>query len=262
MKSIRTLAALSSTAIAILLAAGCGDDPVTAKDTTPGPYARFSLDLNSDVVVNNGAGGIDDTQEAVDDSLQGSSTNYAYVTQSVMEAMYPADADGLPDDGFFPANDFHPDVRLAFRNDKNGHNAHRILTNGESYTFSTNSEHFSDLHLFMAAGQGDVGVTIELTYSSFNVVLGVIVPDWFNEVTETESRYYLIDGMDRMRRDATSFENRDDAAIFGFHIATEADFPLESVTIRRNPTNNAGNSVLVVFGAMGVRGTGSGEQPK
>jgi hypothetical protein len=114
----------------------------------------------------------------------------------------------------------------------------------------------------MAAGQGNIGVNIELAYSSFSNVFSVIVPDWFNEVTETDARYYLIDGMDRMRRDATSFENRDDAAIFGLHFAGDPDVPLERVTITRNSTNNAANSVLVIFGAMGVRATPSGEEPK
>jgi hypothetical protein len=262
MKSIRTSAVLGAATIVIILIAGCGDDPVTPETTPPGPYARFTLELNSDVVVNNRAGGIDNTQEAVDDSLQGAATNYAYATQSAMETINPALADGLPDDGFFPASDFHPDVQLSFSNDKNGRNARRILTNGESYTFSTGAEHLSDFHIFVAAGQGDVAITIEFTYSSFGKVFSVIVPDWFNEVTETEARYYLIDGMDRMRRNATSFENRDDATIFGLHFAGEPADPLERVTITRNSTNNAANSVLVVFGAMGVRATGSGEDPK
>jgi len=134
------------------------------------------------VVVNNGVGGVDDTQEAVDDSLQGSATNYAYATQSMMDALYPAGADGLPDAGFFPANDFHPDVQLAFRNNRNGHNARRILANGESYTFSTGSEHLSDFHVFMEVKHEENPVRAAVHFASFliGLVLMLVIRQVFH----------------------------------------------------------------------------------
>lgn len=255
---------LVSAAVLAALAAGCGDDTVAPSATAPSPLVQFKLDLNSDVVVNNGAGGLDPTQEAVDDSMQGVYANYAYVTQSAAEEAYPADPDGLPDDGFFPANDDHPDVRLWYRNNRNGYNARRIMANGESYTIDTGGEKLSQLHLFMAAGQGNVVISISLMYDGRNAAMGAVVPDWFDEVTpggRTYRTYYLIDGMDRMRRNATAFDNRDDAAIFGLDVPVDSTRALESVTIKRATTNSTG-SVLTLFGAVGVRAEGDAPPSK
>jgi hypothetical protein len=254
MKQIRTISIAISAALLAALAAGCGDDgPVgPTKSARLGPLAQFSIESNSDLVVNNGAGGVDNTQEAMDDSLQGAPTNYAYLTQSAAAERYPTDPDGLPDDGFFPASSFHPDVQLAYRNNRNGHNARRIMTNGEAYEISTGSERFSEIHLFMAAGQGSVNIQLRLNYADVDVVLGSAVPDWFSDPTETANLYYLINGMDRMKRDGSTLENRDDAAVFGFRVLADTTRALESVTILRT-NNNSANSVLALLGATGVR---------
>jgi len=250
MKYIRTLSIAISAALLAFLAAGCGDDAVAPASAPKGPLAQFSFELNSDVVVNNGAGGMDNTQEAMDDSLQGAPTNYAYVTQSAAEERFPADPEGLPDDGFFPANGFHPDVQLPYRNNDNGHNARRIMANGETYTIRTGSESFSDVHLFMAAGQGSVNIQVTLKYVGSAKVVNAVVPDWFNSFAETADLYYLVDGMDRMKRDGTAFENRDAAAIFGLHFAVDTALRLESITIQRMTGTSA---VLALLGATGVR---------
>jgi hypothetical protein len=261
MKQIPAIRMLVSAVVLIVVAAGCGDDSVAPKMQAPAPLVQFSIDLNADVVVNNGTGALDDTQESVDDTTQGIYANYAYVTQSAAQEVYPADPDGLPDDAFFPANDDHPDVQLAYRNNSDGYNARRIMANNESYSIDTGGEKFSELHVFMAAGQGNVDVQINLDYENLGVVSNAVVPDWFNEVPSTGSTYYLIDGMDRIKRTAGTFDNRDDAAIFGFDVGVDSTYALESVTIRRSAGNSTG-SVLVLFGAVGVRAKGDAPPSK
>jgi len=95
----------------------------------------------------------------------------------------PRDRFLLPDNGFFPANDDHPDVPLWYRNNNNGDNARRIMANGESYPVDTGGEKFSQLHLFMAAGQGAVAIQLHLEYDHLGVSQNAVIPDWFNEVT-------------------------------------------------------------------------------
>jgi hypothetical protein len=113
----------------------------------------------------------------------------------------------------------------------------------------------SELHLFMAAGQGNIAIEIFLDYEGPGVTTGATVYDWFNEVPPTGNAYYLIDGMDRIKRDAGVFENRDDAAIFGFNVGVDSTYALRSVTIRRSESNSQ-RAVLVLFGAVGVRAKG------
>ncbi|MFN0056553.1 MAG: hypothetical protein ACKV0T_30775 [Planctomycetales bacterium] len=82
--------------------------------------------FNADVVVNRINGVNDTTQTPID--LIG--TNWSLVTQSAANALVPSGgtANGLPDNGFFFPNSFHPDVQLATKNASNGNNARRAGT--------------------------------------------------------------------------------------------------------------------------------------
>ena len=147
----------------------------------------------------------------------------------------PTTGNGLPDDGFFPANAFHPDVQLDYRNADNGDNIRQLGT-AESFTVSQVAGFsFSQLHLFSMTGGGAMPFFVELEYQDGGItILQSISPDWFDTVTDGSQQgdaiqYALIDGMDR---EEFGYDDANAAAIFGHSFPVDPARPLASVTVR------------------------------
>ncbi|MBE9145256.1 hypothetical protein [Planktothrix mougeotii] len=87
--------------------------------------ATVNFDVSSifsdDVIVNYTGGVTDTTQTAIDNS------GYAAVTQSFAVYTNPTSGNGLPDDGLFSANSYHPAIQLGYNNNNNGNNALMIV---------------------------------------------------------------------------------------------------------------------------------------
>ncbi|MFM6614820.1 MAG: DUF4347 domain-containing protein, partial [Microcystis panniformis] len=97
----------------------------------------LNISPDKDVIKNVG----DSNQDSIDLSYN------IFLTQSDAQAGIPNDANGLPDNGFFPANQFHPDIQLSYRNSDNGANARYLDTNGSSFTVAANGKTYKELHL-------------------------------------------------------------------------------------------------------------------
>jgi len=216
---------------------------VTWTASSPLPtHFDVSTVLNIDAIVNN-AGTVDTTQTSID--LQ----NNALLTQAFAVGVGPATANGLPNDGFFAANTFHPDIQLAYRNSDDGNNA-RLLTSAGSFTFNVPANNYKDIHLAVTSTQGNSDVRLTLNYSDGTSVPTTVqaVPDWFSSITESPSVYYLIDGMDRVRANSTIYEDANTFAVFGVRFAADPTKTLQSVTVEK--TSATGQ--LVFLGATGV----------
>ncbi|MFN0056554.1 MAG: putative Ig domain-containing protein [Planctomycetales bacterium] len=109
------------------------------------------------------------------------------------------------------------------------------------------------MHLFLTAGQAlsdNTSFQLTLYYADGSSSTSPVatVPDWFHPVTESQSRYNLIRGMDREKANLTQYQDANAATIFGFRFAADANRQLSSLEV--TPVNVPGT--IVFFGATGV----------
>ncbi|OKH29897.1 hypothetical protein FACHB389_25290 [Nostoc calcicola FACHB-389] len=210
------------------------------------PFDLSSV-FNVDVIVNRPEGVTDTTQTPIDGA------NYALITQSFATFANSTLGNGLPDDGFFGATNFNPDIQLGYRNSDNGNNARLITTSTGSFTFNVSSGQYAYVHLALNSTEARSNVRFTLNYSdgTTQTTDSQTIPDWYEEITPSTTLYYLIDGLDRSKADGTGFENSNDAAIFGLRLSADTTKTLESITVEK--TASAG--YLAFFGATGELNT-------
>ncbi|HEV3062791.1 MAG TPA: putative Ig domain-containing protein, partial [Vicinamibacterales bacterium] len=227
----------------------------------PPPVVQFDISsvANADVIITKPAGGAVDTdQTSVDRNISGG--DWSMFTQSAASALKPASdpvATGLPDNGFFPANAFHPDVQLSFNNQTDGNNVRRADVDGLvapvsqfAFTLNVPQNNYTDLHVFLTSGHGQSVFNLKLNYSdgSSTTSTATTVPDWFFPVSNSSSQYNLITGMDREKANLTGYQDANAATIFGFHFAVDSSKVLQSFSV--TPMTVQGS--IVFFGATGV----------
>ncbi len=225
------------------------------------PVVQFDISsvANADVVITKPAGGAVDTdQTSVDRNISGG--DWSMLTQSAANFLKPASdksADALPDNGFFAANAFHPDVQLSFNNQTDGNNVRRADVDGLvapvsqfAFTLNVPQNNYTDLHVFLTSGHGQSVFNLKLNYSdgSSTNSTATTVPDWFFPVTNSSSQYNLITGMDREKANLTAWQDANQATIFGFHFSVDSTKVLQSFSI--TPVSVQGS--IVFFGATGV----------
>ena len=229
-----------------------GEVDVVGQAISKGIDLDFSSVMNADVVVNNGGGGGGGT-----DTVQDGTDSYSLMTQSAAVALSGGDPNGLPDDGLFlkSANAALPfDVQLAYSNSDDGTNALKITGNGES-TLTLSAEDkgkYNSLYLYAHSGAGDSEMTVTLSYQTgADTTVSGKVPDWFDDDTPGSGElafvdHYLIDALDRIKNNATGYDERNDPAIFGFDLDPDPTRVLTSIKIDQTAGGN-----LIVFGASG-----------
>lgn len=209
--------------------------------------------FNADVILNNGTGTLDPTQDPIDLGALGSD-NFCFPTQSAAAGLAPITPSGVPDDARFLADAFHPDVALWWDNADDGINARRIAAATDVFSVDVPPAPYESVHVFATSGDGASDITVTLEYTDLTVDSAFfVVPDWFDEVAPTADTYYLIDGRDRVQVGSGpgtpyAYEDRDDAAIFGFRVPVRAGQVVQRVKVER--TNTTG--VFDFFGAVAV----------
>lgn len=221
----------------------------------------FDIDVtglfNHDVIVNNGgrdhsgytAQGIygDSAQDQVDKASR------IWMSQSVANAHTggpTGSRNGLPDDGFFAANAYHPDIHLSYNNNDDGPNALTSTASNFSFGFNVPEYAYIDLMVFATTGSGSATLDVTLNYKAGSSdTRSVYVPDWFNEIAQDNEKFYLIDGLDRMNRSNGAYENNNDPAIFGFYLHPDGSRVLTSVDVVKV---GGGGSRLNFYGATGI----------
>ncbi|BAY79100.1 hemolysin-type calcium-binding region (plasmid) [Nostoc linckia NIES-25] len=219
---------------------------LAAVNDAPTPTVTVSFNVSSvfdtDVIVNRTAGITDTTQTAID------LTNYALITQSFATFANSTSGNGLPDDGFFAATSFHPDIQLSYRNTDNGNNARLIKTSTGSFTFNVSGQ-YAYVHLALTSTEGNSDVRLTLNYSdgTTETTNSQTIPDWYNEITPSNTLYYLSNDLDRSKTDGTGFEDANDPALFGVRFSANAAKTLQSITVEKT----ASTGYLVFLGATG-----------
>ncbi len=234
------------------------------------PAVQFDLKnvFNADVVVNKGQSGADATQnpvQVVTNSVWRCSplpcrwvttyTSYYLASQTFVNSVNQwGGYAGLPDDGLFARNSFHPDVALAARNEDNGLNALRLSTAGP-VKFDVPPGAYSEVHAFATAVGGSRILRLRFYYSDGTTVQAAdrTVPDWTVGAyigDQTADLYYLARGVSRAT--ITNFNwalaGANDAYVYGLRFTPDPSKTLTSVSIEFGSTSGA----LVVFGATGL----------
>ncbi|MCB9685877.1 MAG: thrombospondin type 3 repeat-containing protein [Alphaproteobacteria bacterium] len=169
----------------------CGDGVDQDCDGSDAPCQGIDLSavLIHDTVVNDG-NGLDLTRDVMDAS------GFDFLTQSVATAAGAALGQGLPDDGFFPADAQHPDLQLGWSNDDDGPNS-RILRQGESLAFAVPPGSYTHLQLYALSTEGASTIQVVVTYDdATRDSQAITVRDWYDDVV-TANQYQLVNGLDR-----------------------------------------------------------------
>jgi Calcium-binding EGF domain/EGF domain len=191
--------------------------------------------LFHDTVVNNGKGTLDPTQTSMDAS------GFAFLTQSVATALGGPAGNGLPDDGRFPANADHPDVKLHFRNDDDGLNS-RVLRAGESFSFAVPVASYQEVQIYALSAEGKSAVKLTLTYADATTeARQVTLGDWFDDPSPA-GQFFLVDGLDRFG--AGGYVAAHDPAISAVNLAPNPQKKLASVTVA-----GQGAGIVTFYGA-------------
>ena len=209
--------------------------------------------FNADVVVNDGTGTLDPTQDPIDLGAL-ASDNFCFPSASAAVRLNPLSPDGVPDDAFFPADAYHPDVRLAWDNADDGLNARRVAAATDAFSVSVPPAAYSEVHLYFTSGDGTTDVTVTLGYTDATFTpTSVVVPDWFDDPFPSANLYLLVDGRDRVQVGSGpglpyTYENPNDAAIFGFRFPADPSRTLSAITVERTDTTG----VLDFFGGIAI----------
>jgi hypothetical protein len=207
----------------------------------------ISSTFTADVIANDGAGW-DGNESSVDH------WGSWLITQSAAAARFPSDPDGLPDHGLFAATQFHPEVQLAYDNDRNGLNAGQLHTDSEFLSFAVPVGRYTELHLFLVSGDGWSDASVQLTYDDGVATVSLArVLDWYDDPTEAPGRYFLINDMDRYT--TTGYNNINAVAVLGLMCTPDPNRRLQSVKLTRTASSQLGLTVLSLLGATGVRST-------
>lgn len=201
--------------------------------------------FDTDGIINYSGGVTDSTQNSID---QGGNI---LITQSFAQYEGGQSRLGLPDNGLFAANNYHPEIQLQYRNTDDGNNLRLINSSTGSFNFSVTANTYSEVHIAALSTQGSSDVRLVFTYGDGTSASTSVetVPDWFDDITETSSRYYLINNMDRTTTSG-SYESANDPALFGLRFVNPN--PSKTVTgISVEKTSSSG--YLAFLGATGVQ---------
>jgi hypothetical protein len=172
--------------------------------------------------------------------------NRSLITQSYAGS----NQQGLPDDGLFRGNSDRPDIQLQYKDRKDRHNLTQITASTGSFKFSTQRNFYSSVHIaaFSTQGSSDVELTFHYSGNTSYTTSSATVPDWFDEISENESRYYLANNMDRAHSDRT-IDDVNDVALFGLRFNNR--YPSKTVT-EITVSKTSGSGYFSFFGATGV----------
>jgi hypothetical protein len=178
---------------------------------------------NIDGVANTG----DASQSPLDQPNAGG--NFVFLTQSLATSRVGAAGNGLLDSGFYAANGFHPDMQLGYGLNPNGNNVLQFAGTGP-VSLSIGAGHYREIHVAAMTGGGNSFLTLLLHYADGDATTRTaFVNDWYNDFSPSADDYYIVDGLDRISADLSTYENANDPALFGHRFLTDETRQLLSI---------------------------------
>ena len=206
--------------------------------------------LNARVVTTVSNGTLIPWNKGIDDKWSG------LATRGAADAMGSQAKFALPDDGVFPANAFHPAVRLHFANANASESQVRFTGKqvADRYAIGTGDERYASLSLFFMSAFGTSEISVELAYTDKTTELKqYAVVDWAALVPETETRYFLAANLAKWGPKNTELE-KDHHYLLGINLQPDPAKAIARVTISKP----ASATSLVFWGATGYRAAQAG----
>ena len=205
------------------------------------------LDLSAAFNVDAVANRIGNTNDAVQDPL--SIIGQVLVTDSAAATAIGGVGNGLPDDGLFPAGEFHPDIQLPYAASGNGANAVLLDRQNSSIEVAVQPAPYYELHLAAVSVDGFSEAEVVVTYSDgTSDGQTMLVPDWKASIVDRPNRYSLGSGMDVALANGSTVQDVNNVGVLGFRFETD---PRKQVSgIRWDRFSGTGR--LVILGATGL----------
>ncbi len=217
--------------------------------------------FNGDVVANASSCAIPD-RDQVHDGLEFAAFGVKWHIPTATLGACSGSQPGLPDDGFFPANDVHPAFQLAYSNASNGLNAHITGPTADAYVIDVPDKPVDEVHLFGTSGGGFADFIVELRYTSDlpTSYIGVFLEDWLYDGPFSQpygaTTYYLIDGLDKHSAEGGgwTYAPVHDVAVFGIRFNADPSRTLTEISIERLDPSGfpVPQSTMAILGAAGV----------
>jgi len=213
-------------------------------------HVDMSSYFNADVIVNGADKDLDTVQDGMDSTR-------CFLTQNAADSLGGDDANGLPDNGFFPATAEHPDIQLGYHDLSDGNNAWQARNEGDKVMVDVPDGKFDQMYLFgsSAVEQGLSRFSeaeVQLIYADPPPTdSSVLIRDWLRRdfLGLPIGEFFLANGLDRVNADGTGFEDRDDPAIFGVELNPDPTRVLVAIMITKVDDNT--DRYINVFGLTG-----------
>jgi hypothetical protein len=178
----------------------------------------------------------------------GHETTSFLITKSAADISGAGKLNPLPDSGFFPANDRHPDVQLPYGIAGGGPQVHRSQDMTETYSISVPPNHYIQMQLFFVSADGQTPISIKLYYADgTSEQRTTLVPDFFFLPKPADRGWFVlaadfgkVDGKALMTEQTHHY-------IHGFDLDPDPAKELQIIEISKEKSG----SVLNLFGATG-----------
>jgi hypothetical protein len=175
----------------------------------------------------------------------------AFMTMAAAASLHET-GPALPDDGFFPANAEHPEVRLHFSNAAaaTSPQAHLVTAVG-SFEIAVPTATYATISLFLTGSYGDAPLAVKLTYADQTTTTTTFtLPDWGTgaALPKGPPRFFnLIAGLHKWNKAGASLDTPSHT-ITGVALTPSPDRALTTVEI----TKTTAAPWLTFWGATGI----------
>jgi len=170
------------------------------------------------------------------------------ITKSAMEVAGSGKLNPLPDVGFFPANNEHPEVQLAYGIVGGGAQVHQSTNRTEVYDVPVPTNRYAQLQLFFISAAGATPVSFKLLYAdgSTEERVTVVTDFYFLPKTDVANWFVLAEDFGKVNLQAKMTEQTHHY-IHGYNLNPEAGKVLRGIEV----TKKDSGSVLNLFGVTG-----------
>jgi len=170
------------------------------------------------------------------------------ITQSAMEVAKSGKLNPLDDSGFFPANNEHPEVQLAYGTVGGGPQVHQSTNRTETYFIPVPANHYAQVQLFFISAAGPTPISIKLQYveGSTEQRTTQVTDFYFLPKTDIKDWFVLAEDFGKVNLKAQMTESVHHY-IHGYNLNPDAAKTLRGIEV----TKEDSGSVLNLFGATG-----------
>lgn len=178
--------------------------------------------------------------------IDGGGKGDGYLTMAAAILNGDKAAHALPDDPLIAANSTHPAILLHYKNGDKG-NQTRNMANEGSFSFDVPQKRYGGLYLSLTSSEGASQLHIELTYNDGSEIRDFILPDYYNDIPESDDNLsYLVHDLAKWGP-RNSMTERDHHNIDVLNVHPDPKRVLKKVTVSKDK-----GGYLVFWAATGV----------